>query len=88
MAGRAAPEVQAGSPLSGDARWSPELQVAHAAWGAVIAAVDHPHTVKTLLADARVLHTHAPFTLLRSATETAATALWLLAKRYRGGRSG
>jgi hypothetical protein len=78
MTGRASPEVEAGSPLTGDARWSPELQVAHAAWSAVTQAIDHLHAVKTLVADARVVHTHAPFTLLRSATENAATAVWLL----------
>src|SRR5664280_729150 len=78
MTGRASPEVEAGSPLAGAARWSPDLQVAHAAWSAVTQAVDHLHALKSLVADARVVHTHAPFTLLRSATENAATAVWLL----------
>lgn len=79
MTGQTSPEVEAQSPLAGDARWSPELQVAHGAWSALAYAVDHLHAVKTLVADARVLHTHAPFTLLRSAIENAATAVWLLA---------
>jgi hypothetical protein len=83
MVGRASPEVEAGSPLTGDARWSPDLQVAHAAWSAVTQAIDHLHAVKTLVADARVVHTYAPFTLLRSATENAATAVWLLEPRPR-----
>lgn len=70
--------VEPGSPLAGDARKSPDLQVAHAAYSAIVVAVDHLHSFKTSLAEAKLLHTHAPFTGLRAATEASATALWLL----------
>jgi len=78
MTGRPTAAVEPGSPLAGDARRSPELQVAHAAYSAIVNAVDHLHALKTLIQDARVVHTHAPFTLLRAATEASATAVWLL----------
>ncbi len=78
MTGLPSPEIEPGSPLAGDARKSPEHQVAHGAWMGVVHAVDHLHAVKTLIADARVVHPHATYTLLRSAMENAATAMWLL----------
>jgi hypothetical protein len=86
ITGRSSPEVEPGSPLVGDARKSPDLQVAHAAWNGITHAVDHLHAVRSLLGDARVLHPYAPYTLLRSAIENAATAVWLLAPPQRSER--
>jgi hypothetical protein len=86
MTNRPPPDVEDGSPLAGDARKSPKLQVAHAAWNGVTHAVDHLHALKALIADAQVVHPYAPFTLLRAATENAATAVWLLAPRRRSER--
>lgn len=72
-------EVQAGSALDADDRAANPYQVSHAARQALIAAVDHQHAVVALIRDAQTLHTWSPYTLLRGAIETAATAMWLLA---------
>jgi len=72
------PEVEPGSSLYGDARKSPSLQVAHAAWNGISHSVDHLHALQALMLDAQILNIYAPFTLVRSAMENAATAVWLL----------
>ncbi len=72
------PEVEPGSSLHGDARKSPSLQVAHAAWNGIAHSVDHLHALRALMLDAQILNIYAPFTLVRSAMENAATAVWLL----------
>jgi hypothetical protein len=78
VTGKEPPEVEPGSPLAGDARKSPSLQVAHAAWSGIVHSVDHLHALRTLLGQAQVLNLGAPYTLARSAMENAATAVWLL----------
>jgi hypothetical protein len=76
--GREPPEVEPRSPLFGDARKSPSLQVAHTAWTGVVHSVDHLHALRALLGRAQVINLGAPYTLVRSAMENAATAVWLL----------
>jgi hypothetical protein len=71
------PEAEPGSALAGDARKSPNLQVGHAAWNGVSHSIDHLHALRALMLDARILNIYAPFTLVRSAMENAATAVWL-----------
>ena len=83
VTGREPPEVEQGSPLYGDARNSPSLQVAHAAWTAIVHSVDHLHAFRALLGQAQIINLGVPYTLLRSAMENAATAVWLLEPRQR-----
>jgi hypothetical protein len=78
ITGQLPPEVEPGSPLAGDARKSPKLQVGHAAWNGVMHSVDHLHALRALLGQAQILNLGAPYTLIRSAMENAATAVWLL----------
>jgi hypothetical protein len=80
------PAVETKSPLAGDAKKSPDLQVAHAAWLGISSAIDHLHAMKAAIVDARLLHPYAPYSLLRVATENAATAVWLLAPKSRDER--
>jgi hypothetical protein len=86
MVGRPTPEVEAGSSLAGDARKSPNLQVAHAAWSGFAHAVDHLDALRMLIVEARVVHNYAPMTLVRAAMENAATAVWLLEPSQRAER--
>jgi hypothetical protein len=72
-------EVQSGSELDEDDRATDYLHVSHMVTTSLIHAVDHLYALRTLLVDARVLHTSADFTLVRSGLENAATAVWLLA---------
>src|SRR5690349_15715455 len=67
-----------GSALCGDDRRSAPYHVSHEAWQRLDSAVDHLFALKVLIADAGVLPTYAPFTLLRAAIENAASAVWLL----------
>jgi len=75
-------EVQPGSELDEDDRATEYLHVSHMVTISLIHAVDHLHALRTLLVDARVLHTSADFTLIRSGLENAATAVWLLAPQH------
>lgn len=72
------PEPEPGSILAGDDATLDPYQLSHAAWVALGTAVDHVHALRSLIA-ANILHTFAPFTLLRAALENAATVVWLLA---------
>jgi hypothetical protein len=84
---RRTPEVEPGSSLAGDARRIPALQVAHAAWSAFADGGDHLDALRTLLVDTEAaLPIYAPFALVRSAIENAATAVWLLEPQRRGER--
>lgn len=78
VTGSEPPEVEPKSALAGDARKSPSLQVAHAAWTAVVHSVDHLYALQALLGQAQIITLNAPYTLLRAALENAATAVWLL----------
>jgi hypothetical protein len=86
MTGQPSPEAEPGSALAGDTAKSSKHQVSHAAWNGITHAVDQLHALKTLIVDARVVHTYVPFSLLRSAIENAATAVWLLSPRKRDER--
>lgn len=77
------PPVEPDSSLDGDARKSPSLQVAHAAWNGIAHSIDHLHALRALMLNAQILNVYAPFTLVRSAMENAATAVWLLEPRQR-----
>jgi len=78
VTGKEPPEVEPGSPLAGDARKSPSLRVAHAAWTGVVHSVDHLHALRALLGQAQIVNLGAPYSLVRAALENAATAVWLL----------
>lgn len=71
--------MESNSAFAGDAVKSPVFQTAHAAWYGLSSAIDHLHAVKGLIVDAHLLHPYAPYSLLRTATENAATAIWLMA---------
>lgn len=72
------PVVEPGSSLSGDDAKVPTLQVSSAAYQCFTHAVDHLHAVQALLFEAKVIHTYAPYSLLRAAVEAAGEAIWLL----------
>jgi hypothetical protein len=57
--------ISPGSWLSGDDKASRPYQVSHAARMCLVAGVDHLQAVKALLFDLQVLHTAAPFSLVR-----------------------
>jgi hypothetical protein len=79
-------EVEPHSPLAGDDQKLPTLQVSHAAWNGIVHSVDHLHSLRLLLDRTGVLTLYAPFTLVRSAMDNAATAVWLLAPSKRSER--
>ncbi|MDK9499796.1 hypothetical protein QEZ40_005231 [Streptomyces katrae] len=77
--------VHPGSPLAGDDKKTDPYHLSHSAHLAIVVAVDHLQALATLVkgqekAGVRemLIHTHAPFTLLRAALENAARAVWLL----------
>lgn len=70
--------VSPGSSLAGDDRASDPYQVSHAVQMCIVAGVDHLHAMKSLLIDLNVLHSAAPFTLVRGALEIFASAFWIL----------
>jgi hypothetical protein len=70
------PSVQPASDLDQDATLSAKWQVAHAAWGCSVSAIDNLAVLRTSLEQA--IHPYAPYSLLRVAIENAATAVWLL----------
>lgn len=74
-----APEPELGSALASDAALSPQHNVGHAAWSGFVQAVDHLHAVQALITEAHMVHTYAPFALVRAALDNAALAVWLLA---------
>ncbi|MFD5814817.1 hypothetical protein [Streptomyces sp. NPDC127038] len=70
--------VEDGSSLSGDDAEVPTLMVSSAAYQCFAQAVDHLHAVQALLFEAKMIHTYAPYSLLRAAVEAAGEAIWLL----------
>lgn len=44
----------------------------------ILTAVDHLHALRALLLDAHAQHIFAPYTLIRSAIENSATAMWIM----------
>jgi hypothetical protein len=71
-------EVQPGSRLASDDDVLRPLHISHAAQSALVHAVDHLHCLRSVVVEAKTLHTYAPFTLVRGALENASTAVWLL----------
>lgn len=77
--------VRAGSDLALDDKTAHPYQVSHAAWAAMVAAVNHLRCLQESLVVQKDqtnlkmrLHTHGQSTLVRGALENASTAVWLL----------
>lgn len=70
--------VARGSSLAGDDRASHPYHVSHAVQMCIVAGVDHLHAMKSLLLDLQVLHSAAPFTLVRGALEIFSSGFWIL----------
>ena len=70
--------VQPGSELDEDDAALAPFQLSHGAHQSLFVAVDHLHALRTLVVDAKWLHSNAPFTLVRGGLENGATALWML----------
>ncbi len=71
-------EVQEGSLLAEDDVLTAPYQSSHVIAVFLGSALDHLQALRALLVDAEALHMSAPFTLTRSAIESASQALWLL----------
>ncbi|WP_299039964.1 hypothetical protein [uncultured Pseudokineococcus sp.] len=80
------PTVQDGSASAGDDAATAPLHLSHAAWLALTLALDKLEAVRALVEDAHRTQPWAHHTLLRSALEHAATAVWLLAPASRDER--
>lgn len=78
--------VEPGSSLAGDDAVLGSLQLSHAAWFAISIAADDLEAVRALMEDVGRTQPWAHHTLLRSALESAATAVWLLAPTQRNER--
>jgi hypothetical protein len=79
-------KVGSGSALRGDSNKVHPYETSHAAWSALSHAVDLLHAVRSMVRDAAVIHSYAPYTLLRATIENAAVAVWLLAPTGRAER--
>lgn len=75
--------VDAGSSLIGDDRKTDPYYISHTAWSGFSHAVDHLHTLRTMIASAGVLHMYSPFALIRAAIENASKTVWLLSPHSR-----
>lgn len=78
--------IEPGSSLAGDNAVATELRMSTPAQMGTVVAVEHLHALKVLIVDARSLHPIAPFSLVRGAIESAATAYWVLSPRSRNER--
>ena len=72
-------DVSPGSSLMGDDKKTNPYHISHAAWSGLSHAVDHLHTLRTMIVGAGVLHMYSPFGLIRAAMENASKTVWLLA---------
>jgi hypothetical protein len=72
------PGAEPGSALAGDDAKLGYLQLSHLAWTAHVSAVDHLEAIRKLAADPERIGGHAPYSLMRSVMENAATVVWLL----------
>lgn len=81
--GRISPDPAAGSSLAGDDRATDPYYMSAAVLSLMTSAVDNFHAVHALIISARIIHTSAPFTLLRAALENASVAVYLLAPTSR-----
>ncbi|WP_280466827.1 hypothetical protein [Nocardia cyriacigeorgica] len=71
-------DIAPGSSLAADDEHSKPYEVSYGVDSNIHAAVDHLHAVKVLVHDSKVLHTMAPFTLVRGALEALSAAFWIL----------
>ncbi|MFF2549196.1 hypothetical protein ACFVUY_42470 [Kitasatospora sp. NPDC058063] len=78
-------QIGAGSALAGDDARTDPYRLSHSAVLALVVAIDHLRALTALVRrevkdgeQQMLLHSHAPFTLLRAALENAARAVWLL----------
>ncbi|TLF74041.1 hypothetical protein [Nocardia cyriacigeorgica] len=71
-------DIAAGSSLAADDEHSKPCEVSYSVDSNIHVAVDHLHAVKVLVHDSKVLHTMAPFTLVRGALESLSAAFWIL----------
>ena len=78
--------VSPGSSLAGDDKASNPYRVSHAIRMCLVAGVDHLHAAKALLFDLGVLHTAAPFSVVRGSLENLAAAYWILHPKQRNER--
>jgi hypothetical protein len=76
--GRAQARPAVRSPMSRDDELAYPYLVSHGAWSSLSHAVDHLHCLRTLLADAKIIHMYAPYSLTRGALENACSAVWVL----------
>jgi hypothetical protein len=76
-------KIAQGSSMAGDDKASDPCQVSYCVGNNVHVAVDALHAVKTLIHDQQILHTMAPYILIRGALETLAAAHWILHPRSR-----
>lgn len=74
---------QKGSSLYGDDRWTYPHQLSHVARSSLGVALDQLRGLDNLIHKAGSLHPYASFSLIRSAIENGATAVWLLAPTSR-----
>lgn len=72
--------------LGEDDTWANPFQVSHAVKQCLVAAVDHLHACKVLVADAGAMHLAAPASLVRGSLENAAAAFWMLHPKDRAER--
>jgi hypothetical protein len=70
--------IQAGSQLAVDDIATDPYQLSRCAHWCLNAGVDHLHALKVLLLDAGILHTAAPYSLVRGALENFAAGFWVL----------
>jgi hypothetical protein len=70
--------IEPGSDLAADDDKSHPYRVSHSARGFINAGVDHMHSLRVLILDAKILHAASDWTLLRGALEHLAIAFWVL----------
>jgi hypothetical protein len=70
--------VQPNSELAADDDASNPYQISHTARWCLNAGVDHLHALKSLVIDARLIHSNASYSLVRGALENLAAGFWVL----------
>lgn len=70
--------IQPNSALGIASELSEPFQAGHSVSYLRLTAVDHLHALRALIQEAQAQHIFAPFSLIRSALESASTALWIL----------
>jgi hypothetical protein len=77
-AGSLWPDVIEGSSMAADNAETEPFQLSHVVQTLLYVAIEHLHATAGLVRKAGLLHNAPPFTLCRTAVETAATAYWIL----------